>query len=80
MEAVYMIKIKTKRQGSLAKLFDQMKAQNYHPVLAGMYFMLNRQCKLPEALDNANYPQVQPVTYEKFLQNTRLEDLPTLGE
>jgi hypothetical protein len=33
MEAVYKIKIKTKRQGSLAELFDQMKAQNYHPVL-----------------------------------------------
>ncbi|KAF7515008.1 hypothetical protein G7054_g14817 [Neopestalotiopsis clavispora] len=83
-EKVYGSKPTLQRLGSLEDLktrMHKMRAENPADIysymsLFSMYYWINGQTFVGPETDNAKYPQVKPETWEDFLKNRSLEQLP----
>ncbi|KAK4947717.1 hypothetical protein LTR66_014176, partial [Elasticomyces elasticus] len=84
-EKVYGVKTSLERLGSLDELYKIMhekRAQNPADFYSYMslffyYYWINGQTFVGPELDNAKYPEVKPVSWEDYMKQWSLEQLPT---
>ncbi|KAJ5329898.1 nmrA-like family protein [Penicillium brevicompactum] len=84
-EKVYGVKTGLERLGSLDELYKIMhekRAQNPADFYSYMslffyYYWINGQTFVGPEVDNAKYPEVKPVSWEDYMKQWSLEQLPT---